>query len=147
MKASSLSEKTRRNTAGKSHAVPHTEPANSSAACTGEVQTGMDCLCRFVMGSNKVLRVALGHGEEDEYKKGLSALAEDISGSIGLFFTRLPEDQVFILLCSCILLLRLECCERSNKQIPPLAASWDRSAARWSFLTLVLCTSSSWLPC
>ncbi|CAL5220150.1 g2112 [Coccomyxa viridis] len=49
---------------------------------------------RFVMGSNKVLRVALGHGEEDEYKKGLSALAEDISGSIGLFFTRLPEDQV-----------------------------------------------------
>ena len=99
------------------------------------------------MGSNKVLRVALGHGEEDEYKKGLSALAEDISGSIGLFFTRLPEDQVFILLCSCILLLRLECCERSNKQIPPLAASWDRSAARWSFLTLVLCTSSSWLPC
>ena len=59
------------------------------------------------MGSNKVLRVALGHGEEDEYKKGLSALAEDISGSIGLFFTRLPQDQVSIQLISCILLLRL----------------------------------------
>ena len=46
------------------------------------------------MGSNKVLRVALGHGAEDEYKAGLSALADDISGSIGLFFTRLPQDQV-----------------------------------------------------
>ena len=46
------------------------------------------------MGSNKVLRVALGHGQEDEYKKGLSALADDISGSIGLFFTGLPHDQV-----------------------------------------------------
>lgn len=54
------------------------------------------------MGSNKVLRVALGHGEEDEYKKGLSALAEDISGSIGLFFTGLPQDQVPIpLLLQC----------------------------------------------
>ena len=51
-------------------------------------------VCRFVMGSNKVLRVALGHGEEDEYKKGLSSLADDISGSIGLFFTRLPQDEV-----------------------------------------------------
>ena len=38
--------------------------------------------------------MALGHGAEDEYKKGLSALAEDISGSIGLFFTRLPQDEV-----------------------------------------------------
>ena len=46
------------------------------------------------MGSNKVLRVALGHGEEDEYKKGLSSLADDISGSIGLFFTRHPQDEV-----------------------------------------------------
>ena len=54
-----------------------------------------ECDCRFVMGSNKVLRVALGHGAEDEYKKGLSALAEDISGSIGLFFTRLPQDEVY----------------------------------------------------
>ena len=47
-----------------------------------------------MMGSNKVLRVALGHGEEDEYKKGLSALADDISGSIGLFFTGLSHNQV-----------------------------------------------------
>ncbi|CAK0782725.1 hypothetical protein CVIRNUC_005920 [Coccomyxa viridis] len=49
---------------------------------------------RFMMGSNKVLRVALGHGQEDEYKKGLSTLADDISGSIGLFFTGLPHNQV-----------------------------------------------------
>lgn len=47
-----------------------------------------------MMGSNKVLRVALGHGQEDEYKKGLSTLADDISGSIGLFFTGLPHNQV-----------------------------------------------------
>jgi hypothetical protein len=51
-------------------------------------------VCRFVMGSNKVLRVALGHGEEDEYRRGLSSLADDISGSIGLFFTRLPQNEV-----------------------------------------------------
>ena len=47
-----------------------------------------------MMGSNKVLRVALGHGAEDEYKKGLSALADDISGSIGLFFSGLSHNQV-----------------------------------------------------
>ena len=56
------------------------------------------------MGSNKVLRVALGHGAEDEYKKGLSALAEDISGSIGLFFTRLPQDEVIFQYLQYILL-------------------------------------------
>ena len=66
--------------------------------------------CRFVMGSNKILRVALGHGEEDEYKKGLSALAEDISGSIGLFFTRLPQDQVRLELKHC----RFTCCSLST---------------------------------
>ena len=100
-----------------------------------EVREGLDCLCRFVMGSNKVLRVALGHGEEDEYKKGLSALAEDISGSIGLFFTRLPQDQVSILHLAAALKLT-GCCERSDKELAPLAASWLLSEAWWSFSCL-----------
>ena len=46
------------------------------------------------MGSNKVLRVALGHDEADEHRLNLSRLSENISGSVGLFFTNLPKEQV-----------------------------------------------------
>lgn len=49
---------------------------------------------RFCMGSNKVLRVALGHDASDEYRKNLSLLSENISGSVGLFFTSLPHEEV-----------------------------------------------------
>ena len=34
------------------------------------------------MGSKKILRIAPGHGAEDEYKTWLSALAENISVSV-----------------------------------------------------------------
>ena len=78
------------------HAQPATSPSDWAEALQRGTAEGLNLLCRFVMGSNKVLRVALGHGKEDEYKGGLSALADDISGSIGLFFTRLPQDQVSI---------------------------------------------------
>ncbi len=50
--------------------------------------------CRFSLGSNKVLRVALGHDAADEYRQNLAQLSERISGSVGLFFTRLPHDEV-----------------------------------------------------
>ncbi|BDA45613.1 mRNA turnover protein 4 homolog [Coccomyxa sp. Obi] len=49
---------------------------------------------RFCLASNKVLKVALGHDETDEYRKNLALLSEEITGSAGLFFTRLPHDQV-----------------------------------------------------
>ena len=49
---------------------------------------------RFCLGSNKVLRVALGHDEADEYRQNLARLSERISGSVGLFFTSLPHDEV-----------------------------------------------------
>lgn len=41
--------------------------------------------------------MALGHNETDEYRKNLALLSEEITGSAGLFFTRLPHDQV----CEC----------------------------------------------
>lgn len=46
------------------------------------------------MGSNKVLRVALGHDAATEYKAGLADLAQRIRGSMGLLFTRLPRAEV-----------------------------------------------------
>lgn len=46
------------------------------------------------MGSNKVLKVALGREESDEYKQNISKLSSKIRGKIGLFFTKLPQAQV-----------------------------------------------------
>lgn len=46
------------------------------------------------MGSNKVLRVALGHDAATEYKAGLAELAGRIRGAAGLLFTRLPRAEV-----------------------------------------------------
>ena len=46
------------------------------------------------MGSNKVLQVALGREESDEYKQNISELSNRIRGKIGLFFTKLPQSEV-----------------------------------------------------
>ena len=57
----------------------------------------MTCIhdsCRFCMGSNKVLKVALGREESDEYKQNISELSNRIRGKIGLFFTKLPQQEV-----------------------------------------------------
>lgn len=56
--------------------------------------------CRFCMGSNKVLQVALGRDETDEYKQNISELSNRIRGKIGLFFTKLShaeasQDSIF----------------------------------------------------
>lgn len=45
------------------------------------------------MGSNKVLRVALGGDAATEYRTNLAQLAERVRGSTGLFFTKLPREQ------------------------------------------------------
>lgn len=45
------------------------------------------------MGSNKVLRVALGVDAATEYRTNLAQLAERVRGSTGLFFTKLPREQ------------------------------------------------------
>ncbi|KAI8471851.1 MAG: ribosomal protein L10-domain-containing protein [Monoraphidium minutum] len=49
---------------------------------------------RFVMGSNKMLQVALGKTDADEYRANLSALSARLKGHVGLFFTKLPRDEV-----------------------------------------------------
>jgi hypothetical protein len=46
------------------------------------------------MGSNKMLQVALGKTEADEYRTNLHLLSERLRGHVGLFFTSLPHDEV-----------------------------------------------------
>lgn len=49
---------------------------------------------RFCMGSNKVLRVALGTDAATEYRTNLAQLAAKVQGSVGLMFTNLPLGEV-----------------------------------------------------
>ncbi|GBF93536.1 hypothetical protein Rsub_06256 [Raphidocelis subcapitata] len=49
---------------------------------------------RFVMGSNKMLQVALGKTPADEYRTNLHLLSERLRGHVGLFFTTLPREEV-----------------------------------------------------
>ena len=48
----------------------------------------------FCLGSNKVLKVALGKSEAEEYRSNLHLLANDIGGNSALLFTRLPQADV-----------------------------------------------------
>jgi len=49
---------------------------------------------RFVMGSNKMLQVALGRNEADEYRTNLHKLSERLTGHVGLLFTKLDHEEV-----------------------------------------------------
>ena len=46
------------------------------------------------MGSTGVLQVALGRSAADEYGANLSELSRRIVGNVGLFFTKLPREEV-----------------------------------------------------
>eukprot|EP00878_Enallax_costatus_P031548 GHUV01034502.1.p1 GENE.GHUV01034502.1~~GHUV01034502.1.p1 ORF type:complete len:252 (+),score=77.20 GHUV01034502.1:583-1338(+) len=50
--------------------------------------------CRFVMGSNKVLQVALGKTPADELRTNLSLLSAKLTGQVGLCFTNSSKDEV-----------------------------------------------------
>ena len=48
----------------------------------------------FCLGSNKVLKVALGKSEAEEDRSNLHLLANDMSGNSALLFTKLPRPDV-----------------------------------------------------
>ena len=48
----------------------------------------------FFVGSNKVLRVALGRDAESEAKEGAAALGERVKGDCGVLFTDLSREDV-----------------------------------------------------
>lgn len=68
------------------------------------------------MGSNKVLRVALGGDAATEYRTNLSQLAERVRGSTGLFFTKLPREQVSQLRWACMVWL-VQACEGAREPL------------------------------
>lgn len=47
-----------------------------------------------MMGSTKMLQVALGKTEADEYRTNLHLMSERTRGPVGLFFTSLPRQEV-----------------------------------------------------
>lgn len=49
---------------------------------------------RFFLGKNKVMRVALGRDEDEEFRDGLAALGEYLSGNVGLLFTNRGRKEV-----------------------------------------------------
>ncbi|KAI0512060.1 hypothetical protein KFK09_012695 [Dendrobium nobile] len=49
---------------------------------------------RFFLGSNKVMQVSLGRSAADEVKPGIHKLAKFLHGDSGLFFTKLPKEEV-----------------------------------------------------
>ncbi len=49
---------------------------------------------RIFLGKNKLMQIALGHTEEDEYGDNLRAVSKHITGSVGLLMTSKSEDDV-----------------------------------------------------
>lgn len=46
------------------------------------------------MGSNKLLHVALGKTDADEYRLNLHEVSTRLTGQVGLFFTSMPREEV-----------------------------------------------------
>ncbi|CAG5136514.1 unnamed protein product, partial [Candidula unifasciata] len=49
---------------------------------------------RFFFGKNKVMQIALGRTEDEEYKENLSKLTRQLQGQTGLLFTNKGETEV-----------------------------------------------------
>uniref|UniRef100_A0A3Q3WNM2 Ribosome assembly factor mrt4 n=1 Tax=Mola mola TaxID=94237 RepID=A0A3Q3WNM2_MOLML len=49
---------------------------------------------RFFFGKNKVMMVALGRGETDEYKDNLHKISKYLRGEVGVLFTNKTKDEV-----------------------------------------------------
>ena len=49
---------------------------------------------RLFFGKNKILQLALGHGDEDEYRDNLRHLSELVSGNVGLLATNRTKAEV-----------------------------------------------------
>eukprot|EP00697_Spironema_sp_BW2_P010310 gnl/Spiro4/25475_TR12706_c0_g3_i1.p2 gnl/Spiro4/25475_TR12706_c0_g3~~gnl/Spiro4/25475_TR12706_c0_g3_i1.p2 ORF type:complete len:225 (+),score=29.82 gnl/Spiro4/25475_TR12706_c0_g3_i1:60-734(+) len=49
---------------------------------------------RFFMGKNKVMMLALGRTEAEEYRDGLCAISKMLVGNTGLLFTDRPKEEV-----------------------------------------------------
>ncbi|GAA6231989.1 mRNA turnover protein 4 homolog [Lates japonicus] len=49
---------------------------------------------RFFFGKNKVMMVALGKGETDEYKDNLHKVCKYLRGEVGVLFTNKTKDEV-----------------------------------------------------
>ncbi|XP_027163210.1 mRNA turnover protein 4 homolog [Coffea eugenioides] len=50
--------------------------------------------CRFFLGSNKVMQVALGRSVADELRPGIHKISKLVRGDSGLCFTNLPKEEV-----------------------------------------------------
>jgi len=50
--------------------------------------------CRFVMGGTKLMRAAMGKGEEDEEAPRVHELGKYLKGNVGLLFTKLARAEV-----------------------------------------------------
>ncbi|KAL6746531.1 ribosomal protein L10-domain-containing protein [Haematococcus lacustris] len=59
-----------------------------------ELRQDLAASSKFVLGSTKMLAVALGKTEADELRTGLSRLSARIKGMVGLFFTSLSREEV-----------------------------------------------------
>lgn len=49
---------------------------------------------RFFYGKNRVMQLALGRTEAEEYREGLSNVAERLRGNVGLLFTNRAQEEV-----------------------------------------------------
>ncbi|KAK8800833.1 hypothetical protein WA588_001664 [Blastocystis sp. NMH] len=50
--------------------------------------------CRFFLGKNRVMQVALGRTPEEEYRDNLCKLGENLGGNCALFFTNRSKEEV-----------------------------------------------------
>ena len=49
---------------------------------------------RFFFGKNRVMQLALGRTEEEEYRENLHKLTRHVQGQTGLLFTNATEKEV-----------------------------------------------------